>query len=66
MFSAQSENLLLVGGFYVSTRNSASMLDQAMCTRHSVQISRVHSMVENGDEDWCFGHGRAQFLTGEL
>lgn len=24
------------------------------------------SMVENTDEDWSFGHGRAQFLTGEL
>lgn len=26
----------------------------------------VVSMVENSDEDWSFGHGRAQFLTGEL
>ncbi|MCB1520602.1 MAG: tautomerase family protein [Hyphomicrobiaceae bacterium] len=24
------------------------------------------SVVENGDEDWSFGLGRAQFLTGEL
>jgi phenylpyruvate tautomerase PptA (4-oxalocrotonate tautomerase family) len=24
------------------------------------------TMVENGDEDWSFGQGRAQFLTGEL
>lgn len=24
------------------------------------------SIVENADEDWSFGHGRAQFLTGEL
>ncbi|MCB1528756.1 MAG: tautomerase family protein [Hyphomicrobiaceae bacterium] len=24
------------------------------------------SMVENTDQDWSFGHGRAQFLTGEL
>lgn len=24
------------------------------------------SMVENTDEDWSFGLGRAQFLTGEL
>lgn len=24
------------------------------------------SMVENADEDWSFGLGRAQFLTGEL
>ena len=24
------------------------------------------SIVTNSDEDWSFGHGRAQFLTGEL
>ena len=24
------------------------------------------SMVINADEDWSFGYGRAQFLTGEL
>ncbi|CAN7580255.1 tautomerase family protein [Pararhizobium sp. LjRoot235] len=24
------------------------------------------SFTENGDEDWSFGQGRAQFLTGEL
>lgn len=24
------------------------------------------SFVENTDEDWSFGYGRAQFLTGEL
>jgi hypothetical protein len=26
----------------------------------------VVSIIENTDEDWSFGHGRAQFLTGEL
>ena len=26
----------------------------------------VVSVVENSDADWSFGHGRAQFLTGEL
>ncbi len=26
----------------------------------------VVSCVVNGDEDWSFGNGRAQFLTGEL
>jgi phenylpyruvate tautomerase PptA (4-oxalocrotonate tautomerase family) len=26
----------------------------------------VVSMVTNTDEDWSFGNGRAQFLTGEL
>jgi phenylpyruvate tautomerase PptA (4-oxalocrotonate tautomerase family) len=24
------------------------------------------TLIENGDEDWSFGMGRAQFLTGEL
>jgi phenylpyruvate tautomerase PptA (4-oxalocrotonate tautomerase family) len=24
------------------------------------------ALVENGDEDWSFGLGRAQFLTGDL
>lgn len=26
----------------------------------------IISVVANGHEDWSFGHGRAQFLTGEL
>lgn len=26
----------------------------------------IISVVENGDADWSFGQGRAQFLTGEL
>lgn len=26
----------------------------------------VVTVTENGDDDWSFGHGRAQFLTGEL
>jgi len=26
----------------------------------------VVSLTENTDADWSFGHGRAQFLTGEL
>jgi 4-oxalocrotonate tautomerase len=26
----------------------------------------IVSITENGDEDWSFGNGRAQFLTGEL
>lgn len=26
----------------------------------------VVSFISNTDEDWSFGHGRAQFLTGEL
>lgn len=26
----------------------------------------IISFVENTDEDWSFGYGRAQFITGEL
>ncbi|OBI37008.1 tautomerase [Mycobacterium sp. E1386] len=26
----------------------------------------IVAITENGDENWSFGHGRAQFLTGEL
>jgi phenylpyruvate tautomerase PptA (4-oxalocrotonate tautomerase family) len=26
----------------------------------------IVSITENDDDDWSFGHGRAQFLTGEL
>ena len=26
----------------------------------------IVSITENSDEDWSFGYGRAQFLTGEL
>jgi len=26
----------------------------------------VVSIVENSDEDWSFGQGRAQFLEGDL
>jgi Tautomerase enzyme len=26
----------------------------------------IVSITENGDDDWSFGHGRAQFVTGEL
>lgn len=26
----------------------------------------IVSVTENQDEDWSFGHGRAQFVTGEL
>jgi phenylpyruvate tautomerase PptA (4-oxalocrotonate tautomerase family) len=26
----------------------------------------VVSITDNGDDDWSFGYGRAQFMTGEL
>ena len=31
-----------------------------------VQSDIVVSIVTNSNADWSFGHGRAQFLTGEL
>jgi hypothetical protein len=34
------------------------------CNLESSDI--IVSFVENGDADWSFGFGRAQFLTGEL
>jgi phenylpyruvate tautomerase PptA (4-oxalocrotonate tautomerase family) len=29
-------------------------------------VDLIVSVTENSDEDWSFGNGRAQFLTGEL
>lgn len=34
------------------------------CNLDSADV--IVSFVENGDPDWSFGLGRAQFLTGEL
>jgi phenylpyruvate tautomerase PptA (4-oxalocrotonate tautomerase family) len=34
------------------------------CGIHPTDV--MVNFVENTDEDWSFGHGRAQFLTGEL
>ena len=36
----------------------------ARCGLDSADL--VVSVTDNGDEDWSFGYGRAQFLTGEL
>jgi len=33
--------------------------------REGLTLHQV-SITDNGDEDWSFGYGRAQFLTGEL
>lgn len=42
-------------------------LSLALEDRCGVQPSDLMiSFVENSDEDWSFGYGRAQFLTGEL
>ncbi|WP_226068742.1 tautomerase family protein [Dickeya zeae] len=37
---------------------------QAACSLSPDDL--IVSLVENTDADWSFGHGRAQFLTGEL
>jgi hypothetical protein len=43
------------------------LLCEALESRCGIAASDVMiSCVENTDEDWSFGHGRAQFLTGEL
>lgn len=43
------------------------LLVEALQARCGIAPSDVVvSMVANSDEDWSFGHGRAQFLTGEL
>lgn len=43
------------------------LLTQALQTHCNIQPSDVMvSIVINEDADWSFGHGRAQFLTGEL
>ena len=46
-----------------STASSVRSLRKA-CGISSSDV--VVSFVENGDEDWSFGLGRAQFLTGDL
>jgi phenylpyruvate tautomerase PptA (4-oxalocrotonate tautomerase family) len=43
------------------------MLCDELRERCGIQASDVIvSITENTDADWSFGHGRAQFLTGEL
>ncbi|AVA24484.1 MULTISPECIES: tautomerase family protein [unclassified Rhizobium] len=42
-------------------------LCSALADKCDVPASDVMvSFIENSDEDWSFGYGRAQFLTGEL
>lgn len=53
------------------TREKKEALYRLMCQelQRSCGIASsdvMISIVENGDEDWSFGLGRAQFLTGEL
>ncbi|UMB69545.1 tautomerase family protein [Mycobacterium paraterrae] len=68
----RSDSLVIV--HVVSRRRTATMkqrfyqlLSDNLATRCALDPSDlIVSISENGDEDWSFGHGRAQFLTGEL
>lgn len=43
------------------------LLCQELVQRCGVKASDVFvSVTQNADEDWSFGYGRAQFITGEL
>jgi hypothetical protein len=43
------------------------LLCQELLQRCGVKASDVFvSITQNADEDWSFGYGRAQFITGEL
>jgi phenylpyruvate tautomerase PptA (4-oxalocrotonate tautomerase family) len=48
-------------------QNFYTLLCQELLRRCGVQASDVVvSITQNTDEDWSFGYGRAQFITGEL
>ena len=48
-------------------QNFYELLCQELLQRCGVKASDVVvSMTQNADEDWSFGYGRAQFITGEL
>jgi phenylpyruvate tautomerase PptA (4-oxalocrotonate tautomerase family) len=43
------------------------LLCQELARRCDMKASDiVVSIMQNNDEDWSFGYGRAQFITGEL
>ena len=43
------------------------LLSQELLRRCAVKASDLFvAITENADEDWSFGYGRAQFITGEL
>jgi hypothetical protein len=47
--------------------NFYKLLVQELWEHCAIATSDVMiSLVQNSDEDWSFGNGRAQFLTGEL
>jgi phenylpyruvate tautomerase PptA (4-oxalocrotonate tautomerase family) len=48
-------------------QNFYELLCQELLQRCGVKASDVVvSITQNADEDWSFGYGRAQFITGEL
>jgi phenylpyruvate tautomerase PptA (4-oxalocrotonate tautomerase family) len=48
-------------------QNFYQLLCQELLRRCGVKTSDVVvSITQNADEDWSFGYGRAQFVTGEL
>lgn len=48
-------------------QNFYELLCQELLQRCGVKASDVVvSITQNADEDWSFGYGRAQFVTGEL
>jgi hypothetical protein len=48
-------------------QNFYELLCQKLLRRCGVKASDVVvSITQNADEDWSFGYGRAQFITGEL
>src|SRR6201997_1201657 len=48
-------------------KNFYELLCQELLRRCGVKTSDVVvSITQNADEDWSFGYGRAQFITGEL
>jgi phenylpyruvate tautomerase PptA (4-oxalocrotonate tautomerase family) len=47
--------------------NFYELLCQELARRCDMKASDVVvSITQNNDEDWSFGYGRAQFITGEL
>jgi phenylpyruvate tautomerase PptA (4-oxalocrotonate tautomerase family) len=48
-------------------QNFYELLCQELARRCDMKASDVVvSITQNNDEDWSFGYGRAQFITGEL
>jgi phenylpyruvate tautomerase PptA (4-oxalocrotonate tautomerase family) len=48
-------------------QNFYELLCHELARRCDIKVSDVVvSITQNNDEDWSFGYGRAQFITGEL